>query len=253
MQFKSMTTLASIIFAVFTATACGQNSTSALNDGHDHQHADAPSVHGMLVFGSDKIWLSHLPMFHKPHDYQVILQVILKKNGQDLKPLYLVDQAQSSAPYYTFVPKKFSMTHLIAGHLMQIEGTLVRGHFERGGVPIAAGVTAEIVEVPVAEKFQPGAVKPATAQYYMLGEDNDIFLAHKIVAKPAEFDQVIKITLGNTSFPVKSGTLISTTLPNEPDQRLKDGMTVAATDDQDSPLVINVGKEIYNETGDLEL
>jgi hypothetical protein len=40
----------------------------------DHSHSgtatqDRPSVHGMAVIGSDTIFLSHLAMFHSPHDY----------------------------------------------------------------------------------------------------------------------------------------------------------------------------------------
>src|SRR5258706_108638 len=38
---------------------------------------DAPSVHGMLIVGESTVFLSHLPMFHPPHDYQLILNAKL--------------------------------------------------------------------------------------------------------------------------------------------------------------------------------
>ena len=39
---------------------------------------DPPAIHGMLMVGTQTIFLSHLPMFHRPHDYQVILEVGLQ-------------------------------------------------------------------------------------------------------------------------------------------------------------------------------
>lgn len=33
-------------------------------------------THGMALFGGkDALYTSHLPMFHAPHDYQLVLQV----------------------------------------------------------------------------------------------------------------------------------------------------------------------------------
>jgi hypothetical protein len=40
--------------------------------------ADAPAVHGMVLFGGKQAaYVSHLPMFHAPHDRQLILKVAL--------------------------------------------------------------------------------------------------------------------------------------------------------------------------------
>lgn len=39
--------------------------------GHIH-YTDKPSVHGMTLMGTELIYASHLPMFHTPHDYQII-------------------------------------------------------------------------------------------------------------------------------------------------------------------------------------
>ena len=112
----------SSLFLFIFVQSCNVSSqrTSSTHDNHTHQ-PDTPAVHGMLVFGSKHIWLSHLPMFHKPHDYQVIMSVTLKKDGKDLQSAYLADQAQSRAAYYSFVPKRFSMTHLVAGTLTSFE------------------------------------------------------------------------------------------------------------------------------------
>jgi hypothetical protein len=224
------------------------DNSSSLSDDHHHPHADAPSVHGMLVFGQERIWMSHLPMFHQPHDYQVVMEVTLTKDGQDLKPLYLDDLAQSAAAYYTFVPKKFSMTHLIAGHLTSLEGTLVRGHFERGGTTVATGVTATVVALPVAEKFMAGAVKPSTAGYYVIGDAAEMFFVHRIVTKPDEFDQVIQVSTDSTVTGI-----VTTPMVNSPGQRLQSGQQSTIVTSEGATVQVNGGKEVYLETGDLEL
>jgi hypothetical protein len=44
--------------------------------GHGGTGADdTTGVHGMLLFGEDVVYLSHLPMFMSPHNFQVLLEV----------------------------------------------------------------------------------------------------------------------------------------------------------------------------------
>ena len=40
-----------------------------MNNDADAQ--DPPDIHGMAVIGQKSVFLSHLPMFGSPHDYQV--------------------------------------------------------------------------------------------------------------------------------------------------------------------------------------
>jgi hypothetical protein len=41
---------------------------------HDHPDPNATfGTHGMLLFGEETLYLSHLPMFMSPHNFQVIL------------------------------------------------------------------------------------------------------------------------------------------------------------------------------------
>jgi hypothetical protein len=51
---------------------------------------DQPAVHGMLLVGEETLYLSHLPMFHSPHNYQVILEVRFKTSTLDPKSVYLL-------------------------------------------------------------------------------------------------------------------------------------------------------------------
>ena len=48
---------------------------------HDHgpdDPVDTTGVHGMVLVGESPVYVSHLPMFMVPHNYQVILKVTLE-------------------------------------------------------------------------------------------------------------------------------------------------------------------------------
>ena len=108
--------------------------------GHGGHGGDGTmGVHGMLLFGEDALYLSHLPMFQSPHNFQVILEA----GFDDAAAQVLRADRETSGQdlYYTFEPAKFHITELDPGGdgpaRSSIEGTIYRGHFERGGQPIA--------------------------------------------------------------------------------------------------------------------
>lgn len=45
---------------------------------HVH-YPDKPNTHGMLLMGMEIVYAEHLPMFHQPHDYQIILELEFSK------------------------------------------------------------------------------------------------------------------------------------------------------------------------------
>lgn len=97
--------------------------------GSLQSYADSPSVHGMLIFGQQKTYLSHLPMFHSPHDYQAIFEVNL---SDEAKTLYREDQkSHPEETVYTWVPERFDLSTWPRSR-RPILATLYRGHFERG-------------------------------------------------------------------------------------------------------------------------
>src|SRR4051812_43145450 len=72
---------------------------------------DRPATHGMLVVGKDRIFLSHLPMFHRPHDYQVIWEAIIPAGA---KAAYLKSlAAHPEERIYTLVPEPFVLPDMI--------------------------------------------------------------------------------------------------------------------------------------------
>lgn len=97
-------------------------------------------THGMIAFGTSAsdAYLSHIPMFGKPHDVQAVVHGSFAGAGL---PRNLGDRL------YTFLPKTFSLDALRLGRLREITGTLYLGSFEDGGRPIATNVKFRVTNV----------------------------------------------------------------------------------------------------------
>jgi len=160
--------------------------------------ADRPAIHGMLVFGKSTIYLSHLPMFHSPHDYQVIVEAELQDSAQQT---YLNDQKMNpDQTLYTLEPlEKFSLPDEIQ-NLKSFHATLFRGHFERDGIPIATDITVSIKAIVYFHQFDPAAKKPEVLTYLYFGHPGETFLAHWITAAP-DFDQVLSVNFAPAQTP----------------------------------------------------
>jgi hypothetical protein len=162
--------------------------TSAQHD-HDAMPTDKPSTHGMLIFGTNKIYASHLPMFRTPHNYQIILGLVL-----DAKALqkFITDQKQNPQyTTYTIEPEKFVLPDMVAKK-GTFKANLYRGHFERGGIKIADSITIKIVEVVYFKKFDANAAKQTEANFIVFGNSKEQFAIHQISNKP-DFEQILQV------------------------------------------------------------
>jgi hypothetical protein len=179
---------------------------SALAAGH-HDH---PSIHGMAVVGEETIYLSHLPMFHSPHDYQVIFEVNLNEKA---KATYLASKRTFAETVYTIAPESFVLPEMVENP-KPFHAALYRGHFERGGEAIT-DVIITITRVVHFKKFDPHQPKLGSARFFLFGKGKEKFLAHEISAKP-DFDQILAVeapfeegqrfvVLNNTNEPVNTG------------------------------------------------
>lgn len=219
--------------------------TAAMAAHVGHVMADRPANHGMAVFGHHKVYVSHLPMFHSPHDYQVIAEVEFDTQA---KSIYDGITASDSELYTLAPDEDFVLPERVqAGN--SFPATLFKGHFERGGTVIASGVQVKIKTVLYFKKFQPGEVKPDQAQYLYFGNELEQFLAHIITAKP-DFDQIISIQATNALAP-NDGVLL--TLPgSKNDEPLKAPSSVIGISNQNSQEVnLQLLSNIYLESGDL--
>jgi hypothetical protein len=167
--------------------------------GHHHGTGECDTVgrHGMLLFGDDPVYLSHLMMYACPHNFQVLLEVGLDSPALDA---LCADRARHGDGMYTIDPVPFPIAELEPNDGVpartSLEGTLVRGHFERGGTPIATGVRMDIRNVVWFRQLDVGATpEPGQAmEYLFFGRGDQVYLVHELQARPS-FDQVLTIRL----------------------------------------------------------
>jgi hypothetical protein len=164
---------------------------------HDHHHApgdcDTTGRHGMLLFGDDPVYLSHLPMYECPHNFQVLLEAGLPPGALET---LRADREQHGDGMYTFDPDPFPIAELEpndgAAVRTSMTGTVVRGHFERGGTPIATAVPVEVRRVVWFRELDGKPAADGALPYLCFGRGERVFLAHELRERP-NFDQVLSI------------------------------------------------------------
>ncbi len=83
--------------------------------------------HGMvLVSAGDKLFANHLPLYRRPHDYQIVYEIDAGKNHQAL-------QAALEKGTVTLLPEQFDLNILVTGQTPTLTVNFYKGHFERGG------------------------------------------------------------------------------------------------------------------------
>jgi hypothetical protein len=126
-------------------------------------------------------------MFHKPHNYQAILEVRLKPQA---KAKYLA-RLKETGGYFTFAPKgEFILPEMVVKKL-SFGGTLVQGHFERGGTDLLQ-TDLEIVRTVFYKQINAGDKKPAKERYVIFGKDGEYFMAHEVFERP-NVDEIIPL------------------------------------------------------------
>jgi hypothetical protein len=162
----------------------------------------------MLIFGTDNVYASHLPMFHSPHNYQIVIELTLDKVA---KQKFVADQLKNPQfTTYTIEPERFVLPDMIAKQ-GSFKANLYRGHFERGGVKIAAGITLKVSKVVYFKKFDAAETKKDSAAFLLFGSAKEQFAVHQISSKP-DFEQIIQVKLGLTN-PIETSVFASTNTP----------------------------------------
>ncbi len=231
-----------------------------------HPHHDKASVHGMLLFGANTIYLSHLPMFMSPHNYQVLLEATLTGDGVDPQELYVQDRETTGEKVYTLVPEKFVLSDLASEGASRprrrsFKGTIFHGHFEREGTPIVEDITVTIERVLHFRKFDPDAEGLEHLQYLLFGKAGELYLAHLVTRAP-DFDQVISARISGHEFTDEQlGQTIAVAFPqreNLPEDRIREdekeqGLASVTEGDASRAIELTVEPEVefYFETGDL--
>jgi hypothetical protein len=181
--------------------------------------ADRAAIHRMYVFGSEKIYASHLAMLSMPvHQYQVLWEVdfgevvnakyraeIEHRRAHPLPPdsepddnedvFTLNPVAATAADSAEFIlPDVIKASENNAGtdHPKTITADLYSVHFERKNKPedflIASKVTVKLKRVVYKSpgRFVPDAIRPDHLTYQLFGTAKEAFLTHVITSFPKD-------------------------------------------------------------------
>jgi hypothetical protein len=227
--------------------------------------ADPPGVHGMLVAGEQSVYLSHLPIFGAPHNYQVILEATFAKPGHDPQADYFSDRKRNAKKVYTLEPERFVLTDLAAASPRRsFKANVYRGHFERfasqrakDAARIGEGVDVNVTRVIHFHKFDPAAAGLPQLEYLLFGKAREIFLAHSIT-RPPDFDHVLSVETSRAFTDAELRQAIAMVFPgkiNQSAQRIKGVAPLSGRPKAGSaaqpPITFKPGKEIYFEEGEL--
>jgi hypothetical protein len=209
---------------------------------HEHGH-ERPSFHGMALFGEQTAYLSHLPMFMSPHDYQAIFEVTFAKEGGDPLAAYVQDRQENperphpESKMYGFEPiidladqdpltDPFVLAELVTPAdphdphspplRSSFKGNIYRGHFEnfheheKEGPKILDDVVAHVTNAVVFRKFDPHARELPQLEYFVFGTAQELFLAH-VITGPPDFDQVLGVKVDHqfTDEELRRGFLVT--------------------------------------------
>lgn len=183
--------------------------------------------HGMALFGDrDGLYASHLPMFHAPHDHQVVLQVRLADPQLDRA---LRERMQDTTALWTIDPERFPLSRLGPGSPSALAGfsaDVYSGHFERGGERVHARAAFIVDRVVYFQRLDPAVRTREAAHYLPIGK----YLFKRIDSRP-DMDHIVKL-----AGPAAPLTIRKEGLAN-PEETLRQHAPVVGT--------------VYFETGDL--
>lgn len=149
--------------------------------------------HGMAVFGgSEGLYASHLPMFHTPHDSQLLFRFHLADAAADKA---LRDTLAREPRLWTFDPEPFDLLRFAPGHakpLREFTARFFEGHFERGGKPQAVEQRVVVDEVLLFRRLDPVPREAATGHYRLIGKGREWFAFKRIDRRP-DFDHIARL------------------------------------------------------------
>lgn len=149
--------------------------------------------HGMAVFGGrEGLYASHLPMFHTPHDSQIVLRFHLADAAADRA---LRDTLAREPRLWTFDPETFDLLRFAPGHakpLRDFEARFFEGHFERGGKPQAGAQRVVVDEVLLFRRLSTAMRAADAGRYRLIGQGNEWFAFKRIDRRP-DFDHIVRL------------------------------------------------------------
>jgi hypothetical protein len=238
----------------------------------EHEHhdgGDAKGFHGMVLWGLDGIYLSHLPMFKAPpHAYQVIIDAELAHAAGGPATEYATDRTQHPGQLlYSLAPEDFVLPDILpqAGRparLSTLRGALFRNRFDQdNGEEIAPDVVVNIKNIIHGRKFDPAAAELKSLEYIAFGKPSEIYLAH-LITRPPDFDHIVRVTLDNmpAEESLRRGMILTIpALRNDKEERPTTDRSVSATlggvDGDQKAVEVTVVEEVFfnDDPNDLDI
>jgi hypothetical protein len=203
--------------AVALSVACGAGPTTDTDRSVNESAATTPvpaaevdprgshvGVHGMVLFGSEKLYLSHIPLYSSPHNIQVVVEVKIASGVP-------ADQQLFGTKNFTVRPTAFSLHDLAHDVLRSVTGTVYLGNFESGGTPAFRNVKFEVVRVIYQRDMASSMPRNPALDYIAVGTPTQPYFVHVIDAPPS-FDQIALVKLPDNSWldaeALEKGTLV---------------------------------------------
>lgn len=142
--------------------------------------------HGMVLFTkSSSIYASHLPLYNKPHN----VQLIYKLENKDLALL----QTVRDGALVTIKPKPFNLQRLMRGEKMVINADIYSGHFERDGMLVYENVPLSFAKRLYVREMVDLAESSRQQEYDVINlNKNYKIYVHKIQKAPS-YDHILYI------------------------------------------------------------
>lgn len=236
-----------------------------MNHNHAGQKPAELPPHNMMVVGEKSVFLSHLPMFMSPHNFQVILEATFTSEGTNVQDVYSRDrQNHRQTKMYTLRPEEsFELPSLFTPSPPSrdsFKGTILRGHLERGGKRISGltNIDVNVKRVVYAQPLGPGFDKSDKLSYILFGSGEELFLAH-VIAEPPDFDQILSVKISNAPSDEELSRGVRVVIldrENSASRRIKEGEKVVGQGHvtgahQFLELQIQADVEFYFEEGEL--
>ncbi len=203
---------------------------------------EPPGFHGMLLFGSEKLFMSHLPMFTDQHRYQGIWEVSFGEAGDELYRDVRLDP-DNAKRIFTIAPKQLFRLPELVGNRKSFQADVYVGHFERPGHRLLL----EDVDVTVRgvvhwHPFLNEHERPAALSYMLFGAENEKFMVHRI-SRPPNYDQVLAVSVDTAP----DISVLHVSVPGRPDSmplQAGEQPVHVVTVEPDSPAAVEESRAI---------
>jgi len=151
-------------------------------------------VHGMVLMNkASTIFAYHLPLYHKPHDVQLLYKL-------DVKNVALVHLVRDN-DMVTIKPKPFNLQRLMRGEKVALEADIYIGHFERDGMLVYENMTLNFAKQLYMRKLDDISPSSNNQEYDVVSyrKKNKIYI-HRIQQAPS-FDHLIHIDVNAGCLP----------------------------------------------------